>query len=586
MDKKTLLAIVLSVIVISMGFMLQTILFPVDSIDEPLPAPETARQVPDASTGTDQPQRTDEQPRSVPAVSGQEVVPADSEEVVEREIQVETDVFLVTFTSRGGTIRSIKLKEHETVDGEMVEMLYSGNPEHGTFDVIFGDHLGEPVGELFSVRQVDTYSWEFSRDFLAPAANGERVPFTLRKTYVFQPRDYLIELQVSIENSINEYPALNFDGVAYTLMVGPQIGPEFEKLDGRNEYRKYFYYADGKRKNAKVPKSGVKEIEERVTWTAIAGKYFTLITIPDATMYNIMYSTLPDPSVPETSKVYLERPVLRSSRSTDVYRFYVGPKQPRVLGRYDTADNNGFGLQGLSLGEVVDRNIILGWLESILKFFLVTFYRVIPNYGVAILLLTLLIKAILYPLTHKSYESTSKMQALSPKLEALKEKYKDNSQKLNQEMAELYKKEGVNPLGGCLPMLFQIPVFIALYGLLNSHFDLRGATFIPGWINDLSSPESIWNFAPLRIPILGWSDLRLLPILFVGTQLLSARFMQQPSSASNKNTMLLTYGMPIFFFFILYDMPSGLLLYWTAMNLLTTLQQVYTTRIRQKKAKA
>jgi YidC/Oxa1 family membrane protein insertase len=299
-----------------------------------------------------------------------------------------------------------------------------------------------------------------------------------------------------------------------------------------------------------------------------------------------MYSTLPDPTVPATSKLYMERPVLRSSRTTDVYRFYLGPKQPRVLDRYDNAESNGFGLQGLSLGEVVDRNIILGWLESILKFFLVTFYRVIPNYGVAILLLTLLIKAILYPLTHKSYESTSKMQALSPKMEALKEKYKDNSQKLNQEMAELYKKEGVNPLGGCLPMLFQIPVFIALYGLLNSHFDLRGATFIAGWINDLSSPESIWNFAPFRIPILGWSDLRLLPILFVGTQLLSARFMQQPSSASNKNTMLLTYGMPLFFFFILYDMPSGLLLYWTAMNLLTTLQQVYTTRIRQKKAKA
>jgi YidC/Oxa1 family membrane protein insertase len=586
MDKKTLLAIVLSVVVISMGFMLQTILFPVDSMEEPIPSPETARQTVEPSPEADQPQATDGQTQTVPAVSGQEVVADESDEVVEREVQVETDVFLATFSTRGGTIQSLKLKEHETVDGEPVEMIYSEDPEHATFDVIFGDHLGEPVDDLFAVRQVDTHAWEFSRDFLAPAVNGERVPFTLRKTYVFQPRDYLIELQVSIENSVNEYPALNFDGVAYTVMVGPQIGPEFEKLDARNEYRKYFYYANGKRRNAKVPKSGIKEIEERITWTAIAGKYFTLITIPDATMYNTMYSTLPDPTVPATSKLYMERPVLRSSRTTDVYRFYLGPKQPRVLDRYDNAESNGFGLQGLSLGEVVDRNIILGWLESILKFFLVTFYRVIPNYGVAILLLTLLIKAILYPLTHKSYESTSKMQALSPKMEALKEKYKDNSQKLNQEMAELYKKEGVNPLGGCLPMLFQIPVFIALYGLLNSHFDLRGATFIAGWINDLSSPESIWNFAPFRIPILGWSDLRLLPILFVGTQLLSARFMQQPSSASNKNTMLLTYGMPLFFFFILYDMPSGLLLYWTAMNLLTTLQQVYTTRIRQKKAKA
>ena len=139
-------------------------------------------------------------------------------------------------------------------------------------------------------------------------------------------------------------------------------------------------------------------------------------------------------------------------------------------------------------------------------------------------------------------------------------------------------------MGGCLPMALQIPVFFALYGLLNNHFDLRGATFLYPWIADLSAPESIWNFAPFKLPFVGWSDLRLLPIIFVGSQIISTKFTQAQGTQSNSQMKMFTLAMPIVFFFILYDMPSGLLLYWIVTNILSTGQQIFINRKNKAKS--
>jgi YidC/Oxa1 family membrane protein insertase len=166
------------------------------------------------------------------------------------------------------------------------------------------------------------------------------------------------------------------------------------------------------------------------------------------------------------------------------------------------------------------------------------------------------------------------MQALGPKIKEIQDKYKDNPQKMNAEMAEFYKKEGYNPLSGCLPMLLQIPIFFAMYNLFNNHFDLRGAMFIPGWIPDLSLPESVFNFAPFQLPLLGWSDIRVLPFIYVGSQLLYGKVTQTPDQKGNSQMKIMLYAMPIVFFFVLYDVPSGLLLYWIMSNVLTMVQQV------------
>jgi YidC/Oxa1 family membrane protein insertase len=178
------------------------------------------------------------------------------------------------------------------------------------------------------------------------------------------------------------------------------------------------------------------------------------------------------------------------------------------------------------------------------------------------------------------------MQALSPKIKEIQTKYKDNPQKMNAEMAEFYKKEGYNPLSGCLPMVIQIPIFFAMYNLFSNHFDLRGAMFIPGWIPDLSVPEAIYNFPnDFRLPLLGWTAIRLLPFIYVGSQLLYGKVTQTPDQKGNSQMKMMLYVMPIAFFFILYDVPSGLLLYWIMSNVLTLVQQLIINKyIMHKKA--
>jgi YidC/Oxa1 family membrane protein insertase len=260
----------------------------------------------------------------------------------------------------------------------------------------------------------------------------------------------------------------------------------------------------------------------------------------------------------------------------------VGPKKREILQRYNDAEKNAYKLADQRFEETISSSVLIHWLAEALRFVLEQLYRLIPNYGVAIILLTLLIKILFYPLTRKSFESTARMQALQPKMAELRVKYKNNPQKLNQETAALYKREGVNPLGGCLPLLLQLPIFFALYNLLISHFELRGAMFIPGWIPDLSAPEAIFRFQPINILNFSFDALRALPFLMLVTTFVQTRLTQAPDSSAQANMKMMTYAMPIVFFFILYNMPSGLLLYWTVQNVLSILQQMYTNSRRRR----
>ena len=572
MDKKTLLAIVVAVVVITIGFFIQSRITENRKQESGITEQDVREREPEAAAV----EETEAGPTALVSVQKDEVEPAEADKDLEnREIVEETDFYRITFSTEGGTIRSLQLKEHLEKNGKPVDMIFRGESEMDAFEVHFGRPNVEPVDAVFEYTQVGPDSYEFSRKFYAPGKNGGKGDiFTLKKRYVFMPREYMFELQVTIENSMNEYPNLDDRGTAYSLQIGPQIGPEFEKLDGRRAFRKYVYYSDGKKKNLRMSRDGISYLEERALWSGITGKYFSIIIVPDATNYEITFYQMALSGLPVGSQMFLTRPVIKSSNNTDIYRIYAGPNLKKEMARYNNPDYD--------LEKAIDRSKILGWLESILKWILLAFYRLIPNYGIAIILLTIVIKIVVFPITRKSYDSTSRMQELNPKIQEIREKYKDNPQKMNQEIQALYKKNKVSPLGGCLPLLLQMPIFIALYGLLNSHFDLRGAVFIPGWIDDLSSPESIWNFAPTSLPLLG-SDLRLLPILFVGTQLISSKLMQTPSTSSQGNMKIMTYALPLVFFFMLYDAPSGLILYWTVTNLLTVIQQWAISKIKKRK---
>ena len=484
-------------------------------------------------------------------------------------VTVETDLFRAVFSSAGGDLVSLRLKKHEDGD-DFVEMVLAGDREAHAFTVAFGGLGAQPITSLFYVERESEYTVKFYRDFAIPGSAEGAGTFRLTKRYDFKPGDYMFELTVSLDGGYS-VPGFNFNGSAYTLSFGPQIGPRFEKLDNRYDYRHYITYVNGKRKTEKANDSAI--ISTNPKWAAISGKYFACIAVPLLAQYGINFSERGESGLPSASRLNIVRPALNSPRADDTYRFYMGPKSQDVLNTYNTGSNS-FGIVDMQLVEVASTRGILSPLENILKWLLLLFYRLVPNYGVAIILLTLTVKILFFPLTKKSSEATLRMQALAPKIKELQEKYKGNPQKMNQEMAEFYKKEGYNPLSGCLPMLLQLPLFLAMYNLFNSHFDLRGAMFIPGWIPDLSLPEAIWNFpAGVRLPLLGWTALRLLPFIYVASQLLYGKVTQTPDQQGNAQMKMMLYVMPIVFFFVLYDVPSGLLIYWIFSNLFTMVQQ-------------
>ena len=572
MEKNTLLAIVLSIVVLIAFYTIQGVFFPPPPQAAPAaaapaetPAPAQAPVPQQAAPVT--PDARDGPEAAAQADSGRADFAEGGPELPER-VTIETDLLIAVLSNEGGDIVSWKLKNHRDKD-DYVEMVLSGDREAHAFTVALGGLGAQPIRSLFYTNRISEYSVEFRRDFLIP--DSESGIFSLTKRYDFRPSDYMFELTVSLNGGFS-VPGFNFGGSAYTLSFGPQIGPRFEKLDNRYDYRQYITYTNGKRKMEKPNDFSV--IGTNPKWAAISGKYFACIAVPLLAQYEINFSDRGEPGLPSASRLNIVRPVINGPRADDSYRFYLGPKNQDELNRYNLGDN-GFGLRDMQLVEVANTRGILSPLEKVLKWFLLIFYKMVHNYGIAIILLTLLVKILFFPLTRKSSEATLRMQSVAPKIKEIQEKYKDNRQKMNAEMAELYKKEGYNPLSGCLPMLLQIPIFFAMYNLFNNHFDLRGAMFIPGWIPDLSLPEAIWNFpSGYRLPLLGWNALRLLPFIYVGSQLLYGKVTQTPDQQNNSQMKMMLYVMPIVFFFILYDVPSGLLIYWIFSNLLTMVQQV------------
>lgn len=232
------------------------------------------------------------------------------------------------------------------------------------------------------------------------------------------------------------------------------------------------------------------------------------------------------------------------------YRLICAPKSDAILKPY-----------GQGMPDML-RSGVLGGLKRIVTALLRFFYRLIPNYGVAILLLTILVRLALHPLTRAAQIGMHKSSLLQPKMAELKRKYGDDRERLTKETWALQRRYGVNPMKGCLPMFFQLPVFIALFRTLGTALELRQAAFIPGWINDLSQPDRTF-LLPSHLPVIG-NEINLLPLIMVGVSVLSQRMMPKPADPQAQQQQKIFRWMPVFFGFILYHMASGLLLYWTA----------------------
>lgn len=587
-NRNTIIAVVLSSVVVGVGFMIQNALFPPappsQAAATTAPAAQTAPAAPGGTvTGAPAssllPAPSASPAAQAPATGAPGAAAVVAAPLAEQTYTIETDIFMATFSNAGGDLVSLKLKQHKDRNGN-VDLIVPGAAGAQGLSLAFGPAGSAPVKDLMNVQWLgtDKKTIEFSRTFFATMpGQPDPVPFTYRKAYSLRDGEHMFGMAVTLENSRGEFLPLNQGGFAYSLSLGPQIGPRFDHLPKNADYRKWITEVNGK-KRTENPKAGTAFTpKDQPTWAAIAGKYFAFVAVPEAPFATYSFLQGTDQAIGQANTLSLQRPAIQASRQTDTYYFYFGPKTAKYLSRYEYADKNAFGRAGLRLEDVMDTSNMLGWLENILKFVMNLFYGLIPNYGVAIILVTILTKLLMFPLTKKSSISSAKMQELQPQIAELQAKYKGNPQKLNQEMAEFYKNAGYNPMAGCLPMLIQLPFFIAMYNLFNNHFDLRGALFIPGWIPDLSMPESVLGFGNFKLPILGWTDLRALPIVYLGSQLLYGKFTQSsnPSAGQSASQMkLMMYGMPVMFFFMLYDVPSGLLIYWIVSNVITIGQQM------------
>ena len=574
MDRNTIIAIVLSVIVITVGMTVQSFFMEEEMVAAELSAQEAVSEETSADNvqiiETDRIEAVGEDPDSAP-------------------FTVNSGEYEIEFDPAGAAINSIKLVNHFD-NGKPVELIYKDFDDADIFTM----HVGStPIDSVFSydISTIDISSIHdgdditrvsFMRDF--QTAEGEE--FTIEKSYAIPLNDeYLIQMSVRMYKADGSPISIGEGNTAYTISVGPQIGPAFQSLSSNYDWRRLeIKYAEDKDKKNLKFSNGSFMAEETVDWMSLSGKYFAFVLMPDDTvsMSSVTAEEATfDTGVPQKDIMYFSR-ANDGTLVNDIYSFYAGPKVSKYLDIYNRMGENIFGLNESSLNKVVDGNW-LSWLESILNWILQFFYRFIPNYGVAIILLTILVKLLLHPISKKGMDSTAKMSALTPKIEEIKQKFPDNPEAQNAAMAKIYKEEGINPMGSCLPMLIQFPIFIALYGLLNTNFDLRGSMFIPGWITDLSIPDTIYTL-PFSIPLLG-PAIHLLPILYVISMILSMKITQSGSTAASSQAGMMafmTYGMPILFFFIMYNAPSGLLLYWSTVNIISIGQQLMVNK--KKKA--
>ena len=581
MDKNTIWAIVLSTVVIVASYLLLPRFFP-----GMRPENMVSQQTENAETNDVEELSLENDESTLVAEENKVMETAADEAVIDEEtITVETDKIQVVLTNRGGDIISYKLKEHkDTFTNDFVQLSDNVSDLNRTLSLSFGP-IGDNkkiVSELFEVEKISDYSYMFKKKL---NVNGKEV--ILGKQYEFMPGEYLFKLDVKLYTPDGK--GLDIDGVAYSIRTSPQIGPHFNAKKDRYENRQFLTYNGNKSKRTILGTGQFKRNEKESVWSAIASKYFIELVIPtdSSKTSGTYYSTQIEVNDYANAQAFTERKSFTGSEVQDTYYMYFGPRDGNELKRYNIKENNGWGFSGYKITDALQSSGWLNWLEAILKFCLEILHKIIKNWGVCIIVLTFLLKLALFPLSKKQSLGTLKMQELQPKMQALQEKYKGDQQKLQIETSKLYKEAGYNPASGCLPMLFQFLILFAMYNLFNNYFEFRGAMFIPHWIPDLSTGDSVFTFSkdiPVISRFLG-NDIRLLPVIYVCTQLLSGKITQygQAGGQSQASMKFMMYGMPLIFFFIFYNAPSGLLLYWLTSNVLQIFQQLIINKMMKDK---
>ena len=580
MDKNTIWAIVLSTLVIIGSYLILPKFFPGLNM-------MGFGQQANAQTTTEETAEPQELSLDDSAEVSELSIAADYDEesedqpaLVEQKYTITTDKVEAVFTNKGGDIISYKLLDHKDMDtNDFVQLSDNVNSKNRTCAISFGKAEEKIIDEIFNT-ETDGKTITFTKTM---NVNGKKT--TMRKVYSFMDGEYVFKLDVLIHTADSN--GLDLGGTSYTIRTSPQIGPHFNPKQNRYERREFITFNGNKYKKIMLSNGQFKEYDKDLIWAGIAGKYFVELMIPSAPekINTSKYSSQVEVNNYANAQAFIERAAFSGSDISDTYYMYFGPRNDKDLKRYNIAENNGWNLGGKKVTQALQTSGWLNWLEKILKVVLEMLNKLFHNWGVSIIIMTLILKVIMFPLSKKQSLGSLKMQELQPKMQALQEKYKGDQQKLQQETSKLYQQAGYNPASGCLPMLFQFLVLFAMYNLFNNYFEFRGAMFIPHWIPDLSTGDVVKTFN-FNIPLLG-NQLRLLPVIYVGTQLLSGKITQYGQTTapgqSQATMKFMMYGMPLMFFFMFYNAPSGLLLYWLTSNVLQIFQQLIINKMMKEK---
>jgi YidC/Oxa1 family membrane protein insertase len=536
---------------------------------EPIPPPPASGEAAEGSSAVVGPAENE-------AVGAPEAEPATPRESVaataEQRVDVDTKLGHAVFSNRGAQLLSYRLHDVKGHDGAPLEMVRER--EGGPYPFALTDTEGVPlpINEvLFLVEGPD------------PSDDGQVVRFRFSGDAGAATKEFRFLETGYIEVTIH------LDGVGpWGVLMGPGLrNPTAEEIESAGLFRGASYLIGGEletlpapklREEARLPGAGVR-------WAAIEDTYFLSMLAPKTAVSEVAFQPfLMTPGANGSPPTFEPRPP--PDRITDDQEDQ--PQEIRVViepqGRDFEADaywgaKRHEALRALRPDYGLDLTIRWGFFGVIAKpmlwLLLWIHDHLVANFGWAIVILTCVIKVLLFPLTHKSYVSMQKMQKLQPKIEAIKQKYRgkqrdqkgrpnlESQRKMNEEMQELFKAEGVNPAGGCLPLLLQMPVFFAFFALLRNSVELWNATWIDGWIRDLSAADP-WYVLPIVTGV--------------------AQFVQQrmtPATVTNPSQRILLNTMPIWFTVISFGFASGLVLYWFTNNLLTILQQWIYQRLKK-----
>jgi YidC/Oxa1 family membrane protein insertase len=546
---RVILAIALSFLVFIVWQFLFASKEPVRRAEQSATAPSTAEE----KIATEKPYAQKQE-----AVKDTEAQPSAPAVRAGRTITVDTPLYRVEFSEDGAAVKSIVLKKYREHVGKdsPLKQLVAPVLEDGTDLVSFvQDGLPELKDAVYTAetaaQRIDVADKPHDLIFTWNAPDG----VVVEKSFRFDPKTYLIGLTVGIKNG---GPKPLTGRLALTLN---SIIPKVKRAYGFEGPSAYI--------NNELQQVAIKDIEDKNTfegvidWIAIQTRYFMTSIIPESSTDATFHLISKENNLVVAQLILPETTINSETQQSFKFELFQGPKSMSLLDSY-----------GYNLGKAVNFGMFDILAKPCLWLMNFIYHNLIPNYGVAIILLTLLTKVLLWPLGTKSYKSMSDMKKLAPLIKEIKEKYKDDRKRVNEETMALYRTYKINPLGGCLPMLVQIPVFFALYRMLYEAIELRHAPFFL-WINDLSAPDRLFRFdftipfmdPPYGIPVL---------TLVMGATMFLQQKMSPPMGDATQAKMMML--MPVIFTFIFINFSSGLVLYWLVNNIVSISQQYYITK--------